>query len=426
MIKLISLPAFFASFLGVGLGFFLIFLFLKKTEHRSTFYFGLLCLAVSIHCYSIAMLQNAVTPEEGLSYGRLMHFGAILLSIFFLLFIYNFLEIKITKFRISIVIVFLLFFFLLPSNLFLQKTSTPNMLVALPFLPKPGPTYFIFAIAVIFIAFYGFYLLLSNKDRIKRKDSDKLVILNTIIIGLLFISAAGLSDLVGMYVETFTLMHYALILLCIIFTLRISYNHINIAKKLKKSYFVAVLALVNSLEAKDKYTSGHSQRVKKYAEIIAKDLNLTEDDVAVVKIGALLHDIGKIGVPDSILNKPSRLTDEEWIKMKEHPDKGKDILDPIDYLFDEIKLVFHHHEQHDGSGYPYGLKGDEIPIGAQIIHLADAFDAMTTGRHYKTSMPIDDAIEEIKKNTGVQFSPVVVDSFFKKIDTIKSFLEKNE
>ncbi len=171
-----------------------------------------------------------------------------------------------------------------------------------------------------------------------------------------------------------------------------------------------IMALITAIEVKDIYTEGHARRVMDYSEKLSLALNLPQSDIEKIKTAALLHDVGKIGIPNEILNKPFALTAEEYELVKKHPEDTKRILAKITGLADVVSLAYMHHEHYDGSGYPQGLKGDQIPLGAHIIQLADAFDAMTSKRAYREAMPSDKAIDVLKSCSGTQFHPEVVDA----------------
>ncbi len=182
---------------------------------------------------------------------------------------------------------------------------------------------------------------------------------------------------------------------------------------LERSYIQTIESLAVALEAKDRYTSGHSQRVSRFATLIAKSMGLKGEDVEVIRQVALLHDIGKIGMVDSILNKPSNLTDEEREVVKSHPVVGAQILVPVRTFQKHVAGIRYHHEMYDGSGYPDGLKGTDIPLAARVVSLADAFDAMTSTRPYRVGLPLAYAMEEIRKMRGRQFCPEAVDAFMR-------------
>jgi putative two-component system response regulator len=209
--------------------------------------------------------------------------------------------------------------------------------------------------------------------------------------------------------------------------------------KIRKTFFNSITSLAYALEAKDKYTSGHSQRVTEFAVDIARELGMPEDKVEKIKLAGLVHDIGKIGVRESVLNKPGKLTDEEYQHVLDHCEMGERILRPIVEDEEILKMVRHHHERYDGTGYPDGLSGEEIPDGARILAVADAYiniagnqvakeklsqgamilavadayDAMTSDRPYREAMDVQDAFAELEKGKGKQFDPVIVDTFLK-------------
>ncbi len=174
---------------------------------------------------------------------------------------------------------------------------------------------------------------------------------------------------------------------------------------------IKVLAL--ALDARDHYTHGHSQQVTEYAVDIAREMGLSFKEIDIIRDAGVLHDIGKIGIPDAILLKPGRLTEEEYAEIKKHPVIGKKILEPVNCLADKIPLIYHHHERIDGKGYPEGLEGDNIPLGARILAVADAYQAMTSDRPYRKALPSLIAIEELKRYKGRQFDPDIVDAFLR-------------
>jgi cyclic di-GMP phosphodiesterase len=182
-------------------------------------------------------------------------------------------------------------------------------------------------------------------------------------------------------------------------------------RDLERSYIQTVESLAIALEAKDRYTSGHSQRVSKFAVLIARSLGQPKEDVDVIAQVARLHDIGKIGMLDKILNKPANLTAEEREAIKAHPVIGAQILAPVRTFEKHVAGIKHHHEMYDGTGYPDRLKGKEIPLAARIVCLADAFDAMTSTRPYRVGLPLEFAIQEMQKMSGRQFCPDCVEAF---------------
>ncbi len=182
-------------------------------------------------------------------------------------------------------------------------------------------------------------------------------------------------------------------------------------EKLEEAYMESIETLRHTVDAKDPYTRGHSDRVSEISVLIGEKLGLSDQDLRTLRIGGLFHDIGKIGVPDSILQKESKLTDDEYSEIKNHPAIGVHILSTATIFKDIIPIVKHHHEKYDGNGYPSRLKGEEIPYLARIATIADSFDAMSSKRSYRNSLPLDVIIEEFKKNRGTQFDPELDDLF---------------
>jgi putative nucleotidyltransferase with HDIG domain len=179
----------------------------------------------------------------------------------------------------------------------------------------------------------------------------------------------------------------------------------------RAAYLGAIRALAVALDARDPYTAGHSERVSTYSVLIGRRLALGDSDIDVLRLGALLHDIGKIGLTDEILRKPGPLTSEEFDQIKRHPALGARILRQVPFLEPHLPIVELHHERPDGKGYPFGLRADDIPIAARIVHVADAFDAMTSARAYRPARPTADALAELQYHAGTQFDPASVEAF---------------
>jgi HD-GYP domain-containing protein (c-di-GMP phosphodiesterase class II) len=197
-------------------------------------------------------------------------------------------------------------------------------------------------------------------------------------------------------------------------------------EKNKVLFINTTLSLASAIEAKDRYTRGHTERVTTFALKIAEELNnkgivsLSKKFFDDLYISGLLHDIGKIGVPEQILSKETKLTDEEFAQIKMHPARGAEILKTLPEFEESLKGVKYHHERYDGKGYPEGLKGEEIPLIAAIVAVADTYDAMTSDRTYRKALSRDFAISEIEKNIGIQFNPMVAQAFLEVLKKNKS------
>jgi response regulator RpfG family c-di-GMP phosphodiesterase len=182
-------------------------------------------------------------------------------------------------------------------------------------------------------------------------------------------------------------------------------------EELSKGYMETIKSLSRAVDAKDHYTMGHSENVKKYSLMIVDEIGFPEDFRDQMTYAGLLHDIGKIGVPTEIIVKPEKLTPSEYEEIKKHPIYGKEILEPIEFLGDVPYYVLFHHEKLDGSGYPFGLTEDEIPVGSKILQIADSFDAMTTDRSYRPRMNYVQALEELERYAGTQFDADILSAF---------------
>ena len=205
------------------------------------------------------------------------------------------------------------------------------------------------------------------------------------------------------------------------------YNEVRRASRtIDRNVIGSIESLVHALEARDSYTRGHSDRVNKYSMAIGRVLGLSQYDLDILDDASLLHDIGKIGVYDRILLKPAGLTDDEFALMKSHPELASTILSSLPFLQEHIPLIAHHHERQDGSGYPHGLKGDQIPLGARIIQVADTWDAMTSDRPYRRRMSTAAAVTELKKSSGTQLDKNCTDAFIEWLAKTKQISISND
>jgi putative nucleotidyltransferase with HDIG domain len=192
----------------------------------------------------------------------------------------------------------------------------------------------------------------------------------------------------------------------------ISIENVKLYQNLRDNYLKTVRGFALAVEAKDRYTHGHSENVMKYAIVLAKKLGLSETELEHVKYAGLLHDIGKIGVSELILNKPGRLTPVEFDEIKKHPSLGANIISDVPFLQPLVPMILHHHEFYNGNGYPYGIKGEQIPLGARILSVVDAYEAMTSDRPYRKSLSQQAALEILLSGKGKQFDPYFVDVFY--------------
>jgi putative nucleotidyltransferase with HDIG domain len=199
--------------------------------------------------------------------------------------------------------------------------------------------------------------------------------------------------------------------------------------ELRTAYIQTIRALAEAIDAKDAYTRGHSERVAVYASRIARQMSLRKELIERVYFAGLLHDVGKIGVPDAIITKPDRLDEDEYREIMKHPEIGAKILEPVEFLRSVVPCVRHHHEWYDGCnrGYPDRLAGDQIPLPSRVIVVADTVEAMTSDRPYRKALSIDVVISELHKYSGTQFDPVVVDAFLRLLeDEGEAFISKDQ
>ena len=200
-------------------------------------------------------------------------------------------------------------------------------------------------------------------------------------------------------------------------------------QELRTAYIQTIRALAEAIDAKDAYTRGHSERVAVYSSRLAREMGLGKELIERVYFSGLLHDVGKIGVPDAIITKPDRLTEAEYIEIQKHPEIGAKILEPVEFLRHIVPCVRHHHEWYDGSdrGYPDRLRADKIPLPSRVILVCDTVEAMTSDRPYRKAMPLETVVRELHKYAGSQFDPVCVEAFLRLLDHEgEEFISKNQ
>ncbi|NJB68711.1 response regulator RpfG family c-di-GMP phosphodiesterase [Desulfobaculum xiamenense] len=199
-----------------------------------------------------------------------------------------------------------------------------------------------------------------------------------------------------------------------------AFEALSISRRMQEMNLEIVTSHVASVEAKDVYTRGHSERVGQYAALVGRELGLCDHDVELLRLAGILHDVGKIGVPDGILKKPGRLTEEEFALMRRHPAMGRDIVSKVSSLVELVPIIYHHHERVDGTGYPDGLVGESIPLLARVMSVVDGFEAMTSDRAYQKARTVEQASAILRENAGRQWDARVVDAWLSVVD--KGFL----
>ena len=189
------------------------------------------------------------------------------------------------------------------------------------------------------------------------------------------------------------------------------------SRELDEACRAMIIALSRAIEARDRYTAFHTDRVTAYGLQLGKYLHWSNSRLAILKLGGYIHDLGKLAILDSILNKPGRLTDEEFREMRTHPSRGAEIVENIRFLQPMVPYILYHHERYDGAGYPTGLGGDAIPEEGRLLAVADTFDAMTSTRPYRKALPVERAIDELRGGAGTQFDPKFVGAFIEVWET---------
>ncbi|MCR4598008.1 MAG: HD-GYP domain-containing protein [Acetatifactor sp.] len=285
----------------------------------------------------------------------------------------------------------------------------------------------VFSIVVMLLALFVFYRMdvaaFSKFSQVSVKVNWKVFIIPPILFVLIYPSVALLTvvysddELNVILLIAFS----AMIVFLLIWAFHVIIKNITAANEIKTLSVEVMEALAHTIDAKDEYTRGHSVRVAKYSRLLAQRLGLSEEDCENVYYMALLHDIGKIGVPNAIINSKSKLTDEEYAVIKTHPGVGFDILAEIKSRPDLSIGARWHHERYDGKGYPDGKAGNDIPYFARIIAVADTYDAMTSNRSYRKYLPQDVVRNEIEKNMGTQFDPDIAKCMIAIMDEDKNY-----
>lgn len=413
---------------------FLLFLILAIygiiTKNLKNFLFSLFFLTGSIIIIGEYGIEIANSNYQlAIFFHKLKVAGVILLILMFPITLRNFFQIKISKAYIFALagITSILLVLLYMSNLII--TDVP-LLWGEIIKGAPGKIYIVPTVIVSTVAIYEYIIALSKykKSAIYKKY------LLIIFIGLAFGIISGVLEL-GFYnfnlnilkIPSIFTFGFFITIISIGATFFYRYNEIiyelqKVNKELKKfteKVRIETLDLldliISTIEARDRYTAGHSKRVTNYALMIADALKLSDNEKELLKQACLVHDIGKIGVPESILNKPSSLTEEEYNIIKKHPLIGVEILSHFHHFVKLLPYIYHHHERIDGRGYPNGLKGKNIPLLARIIAVADTFDALTSDRPYRKAMPLQQAIKILQEVSGSQLDELIVSEFVKRL-----------
>ncbi len=400
-----------------------------QNKNKKDIYYSLFFLSSFFIIFGEYILElNPAKDSCILWWHKFQHIGGILLIITFPLTVHSFLDKKIKKIELYILsgIIILLLTLLFSTELIITKEI--EIWAGVIKQGKEGILYPLFFLSLTYVLIENMYILIKEYKKHFQEKRKNILLL---IIGSFIAIGGGYYDLIGMINPSFlidkvpSLFTVGLFILDLIigyiflteysFTLKkLKINEKKVKNMLIKSR-IEILELLelatSTLEAKDKYTAGHSKRVMKYALMIADILNLSDEDKNTLKTACILHDIGKIGIPEYILNKPGKLTTKEYNIIKKHPVIGVEILSHFHYFVRVLPYIYYHHERIDGKGYPEGLKGKEIPFFSRIIAVADTFDAITSDRPYRKALSKKKAINILEEVKDTQLDADIVEKF---------------
>lgn len=420
------------AFLAASFAFFMfVFYFVIYIKYKVLFYaryFAFLFFAIMLYLLGEFYLNASDSFTGALFWTRIQNIGIILLISTFPLTIRSFLKLRTDT-------PFMKLLSILSGILLVMLYATPLLITDTPYLmglktlrPVEGILHPAYMIALFAVIIHSYGLLLYHT--VKKKFPCRSYILITIAVTIL----TGLADAVRVYHPMDLPFSSAFVFGAILFTFAFGYylfdDFIRVYKNLevnekeirklnfesKIEFFNLLELIATTLDAKDNYTAGHSERVTKYSLIIADALNLSDKEKENLKIAGLLHDIGKIGVSERILNKPGKLTQEEYDEVKKHPTIGVEILSKVHDFVTILAYVLYHHERPDGKGYPLGLQDEQIPLLAKIISVADVYDALTSDRPYRPAMTRPKAVDILKEVSGTQLDKELVKVFINSLD----------
>lgn len=421
-LNLYAVLPFLAFLLGLITAFILLFFFLASRK-KIFLHLTLLFLFFSVYQYAVGCFLHVTSPGHALLCDRFLFLSMLLHVPLFYQWTYYFLEKK----RDNV------FWFILASSaLFFILGQSPLMARSIHlrfnyFRPELSP--FILAFLVFYFGSIIYAVLLAKRNF--SSISSNILFPNImrhfffrtgLILLLLITDQLNLQGLANIP----PLSSAGCIAASLIIIFSIFKSYVLYYEMLKKNYLQTITGLAELLDNKDNYTYRHSYRVTRYAVTLARLLKLDEETVSCIKKASLLHDIGKIGIPDDILLKKEKLTNEEWELIKTHAEEGATILNIVDFLKKEADIIRHHHERYDGTGYPDRLPFDKIPVEAQVISMVDTFDAMTSRRPYRGKYSFREVFREFQRVKGKQFAPDLVDRFLSHWDEMMGLYKKLE
>ncbi len=415
-----SILPFFSFLIGIIIAVtFLYFYFFSK--NNVFLYLTCLILAASFYNFCLFHLFAVKDINQIIIYFKLHFLSISLLILAFIFFIYKIIERHFDKyiFFISILGVILIFinFTLFPESSIIKIKNRYGFSLNL--------FYNLFLFMGYSALISGIYLLRKNTENIKNNINIPIFV-NYIFYGIFCFFLFVITDvlvIIGV-INIPPLLPAGFIIYWLFLLFEVSKNQVFYSKILKDNYLQTIMGLIDLLDSRDHYTIKHAYRVSRYAALLANKLGINEDRKQNLKIACLLHDIGKIGIPDKILLKKGKLTKEEWKIIKKHPEEGESILKLVPFLREEAKLVGTHHERSNGKGYPDRINENELLVESQLISISDTFDAMTSDRPYRKKFPLLAVLKELNRVKGKQFSKEIADLFIKNWISITNLYKK--
>jgi putative nucleotidyltransferase with HDIG domain len=418
-----------ASVISVIMFLSLLYLYLKNKKDSTFFYACTPFLCGAIMLLGYYQLKVAVHAPDTIFWSKFIYIGVFGYLMAIPLYLSSILRVQLGKLLVTFIYILSIGFICITffTNLVVSNATSPygGILRATPGILYP---YFMFVFFAVSIYFYVYHIHYGQKAHNLLKNGINYI---PVVIGTGVAFAGGIVDVVGIIINhpLIPWLQHPHILSVIVFSLSFLWTYLSqyswilsaldksekridsLVAKSHRNFLEFVLLIAKTLDAKDHYTAGHSLRVMDYAVKIARELKLPAQEIEMLKYACLLHDIGKIGIPDGILNKTSELSEKEREHIINHPVLGKQILGTMSEFVEILEIIYHHHERVDGNGYPNGLKHDEIPLLARILAVADTYDAMRSERPYRQAKTKEQAIRELELAKGTQLDEQIVTTF---------------
>ncbi|MBN1897705.1 MAG: HD domain-containing protein [Spirochaetes bacterium] len=380
-------------------------------------------LTMSFYNFVVGQHFSITTRVHAILHFKMLLIAPILIIPLFLLVTYQLIERRFDKYIVISIVISLVFMIMNFAGLFIHEI----FLKYGQYKIKPS-VFLIFYIIFGYVVFLYSILILIKNYRTIDANINIPIFMKYFLVGVIPIFVFSIGDLFNItgIANLPPLLSLGFIIYILVLLFNIMKNNIIYYELLKRNYLQTITGLADLMDNKDNYTYRHSYRVAKYATYLAKKLNFDKDTIECINKASLLHDIGKIGIPDDILLKKGKLNEEEWQLIKTHSENGALILGIVDFLKREADIIRHHHERYDGKGYPEGLSKEDIPLEVQVVSISDTFDAMTSARPYRRKFPLKVVYKELKRVKGQQFSAEIVDNFMECWNNIVDLYKKFE